>query len=64
MNKKVNDMERMIRELKESNEKMMKPMSELFAQLAMCIRKKGSFLVNWSLTQEGDPPLTQMMCKK
>ena len=31
VNKRVNDMERMIRELKESNERMMKTMSEQFA---------------------------------
>jgi len=31
VNKKVNDMEKMIRKLKESNERMMKIMSEQFA---------------------------------
>jgi len=43
VNKKVNDMERMIRELKESNERMMRTMSEQFAQLAMSNREKGTF---------------------
>ena len=43
VNKKVNDMERMIRELKESNERMMKTMSKQFAQLAMSSREKGVF---------------------
>ena len=43
VNKKVNDIERMIRGLKESNERMMRTMSEQFAQLAMSNRKKGTF---------------------
>jgi len=38
VNKKVNDMERMIRELKDSNERMMRTMSEQFAN-----REKGTF---------------------
>ena len=36
-------MERMIREFKESNERMMRTMSEQFAQLAMSNREKGTF---------------------
>ena len=36
-------MERMTRELKESNERMMKIMSEQFAQLAISTREKGVF---------------------
>ena len=43
VNKKVNDMERMIRELKESNERIMRTMSEQFAQLAMSNGEKGTF---------------------
>jgi len=43
VDKKVNDMERMIRELKESNERIMKTMSEQFAQLAMSNQEKGTF---------------------
>jgi len=35
-------MERMIRELKESNERIMRTMSEQFAQLAMFNREKGT----------------------
>ena len=35
MNKKLNDMERMIRELKESHKGMIKMISEQFAYLAM-----------------------------
>jgi len=57
VNRKVNDMERMIRELEESNKRMMKTMSEPFTQLCL-IGKKGFFPVNQSLTQEEDPPLT------
>ena len=53
MNKKVNDMERMIRELKESNERMMRTISEQFAQLAMSTRERGLFVANKRLTQEG-----------
>ena len=44
VNKKVNDMERIIRELKESNERMIRTMNEQFAQLAMSNREKGTFL--------------------
>jgi len=43
VNKKVNDIERMIRGLKESNERMMRTMSEQFAQLAMSNREKETF---------------------
>ena len=41
VHKKVNDMEWMIRELKELNEKMMKTKNEQFAQLATSNREKG-----------------------
>ena len=66
VNKKVNDMERMIRELKESNERMMRTMSKQFAQLAISNREKGTSLANPRLTQEGDLHLllTRMMCGK
>jgi len=43
VNKKVNDMESMIRELKDSNERMMRTMSEQFSQLAMSNWEKGTF---------------------
>ena len=43
VNKKVNDMEMMTRELKESNERMMKIMSKQFTPLAMSNRGKGVF---------------------
>jgi len=46
VNKKVNDMKRMIRELNESNERMMKTMSEQFIELAMSNREKGFFHAN------------------
>ena len=40
---KVDDIEKMIRELKESNERMMKAMSEQFVQLAMSNRERDFF---------------------
>jgi len=43
VNKKVNGIERMIRELKESNERLMRTMSEQFAQLVMSNRENGTF---------------------
>ena len=43
VNKKVNDMERMIREFKELKERMMKIMSEQFTKLVMANRKKRVF---------------------
>jgi len=59
-------MERMIRELKESNETMMKTMSEQFAQLAMFNMEKEVFPVNLKQTQEEalPLPLTPMMFGK
>jgi len=43
VNEKVNDMERIIREFKESNGRMMKTLSEQFAQLAISNREKRVF---------------------
>ena len=43
MNKRASDMQRMMRELKESNKRMMKIMSKHFAQLAMSNREIGTF---------------------
>ena len=57
VNKKVNDTERMIRELKESNERMMRTMSEQFAQLAMSNREKGTFPSQLEANREEDPHL-------
>ena len=53
VNKKVNDIERMIKELKEYNERLMRTISEQFAQLATSNGKRGLFLANQWLTQEG-----------
>jgi len=43
VNKKVSDMERMMRELKESNERMMKTINKHFAQLPRSNRERGTF---------------------
>ena len=53
MNQKVNDMERMIRELKESNKRMMKIISEQFTQLAMSNREKGVFPIQFEVNSKG-----------
>ena len=46
VNKKVNDIKRMIRELKESNERMMRTMSEQFVSWLCLIGKRESSLAN------------------
>jgi len=43
VNEKVNDMEKMIRKLEESNERLMKAISEQFTQVVICNRDKGAF---------------------
>jgi len=64
VNKKVNDMERKAKELKDSNERTIKTMSEQFAQLAMFNTEKEAFPSQSESNPRGDPLLTQMTCEK
>lgn len=43
MNKRVNDTEQIMKEVKQSNERMMKTMSEQFAQLTRLNRERRTF---------------------
>jgi len=63
--KKINNIERMIRERKESNQRMMRTMSEEFAQLDTSNKEKGILYSQLKATPRGGLilPLARMMSK-
>ena len=52
--KKVRDIQKMMRKLKEPSERMVKKMSEYFAQLAMSNREIGTFPSQLNLNPKGN----------